>query len=279
MSSYTMELGWLLRGFSQINEKPGLYASPQSVIENSREEFFKAVGEYPFRMWGDERDEPFKIRFEKAFLEYNYMREIGYQTPDAFILQLGSFLRRKMPIYTIHWRKVLEEMYTTETGHGTGTTTGHTTGHTTGNVTEHSVDTTDAWGKSTTNTDSKGHSDTNSTTRSGMSDTPQTELDLNLNNIDFASQVNKSENVTGTDTVNNTSSVTNTEDHSKSVGDKTTDSVGDSVGDSKTDYVNDNYGRGKDVFEIYDEWIQSGYDLFTPLFQDAIREELFMIFN
>ena len=74
MSSYTQELQWLLRGFSDFNEKPQLYASPQSIIENSRKKFFKAVGNYPFKIWGDERDIAFKEEFERSFLEYFFMK-------------------------------------------------------------------------------------------------------------------------------------------------------------------------------------------------------------
>ncbi|EOJ24497.1 hypothetical protein UMU_03032, partial [Enterococcus faecalis EnGen0300] len=80
MSSYTIELGFLLRGFSDINENPMMYASPFSIIENSRENFFKALGRYPFKIWGDERDQAFKEEFERMFLEYFYMKEIGFQT-------------------------------------------------------------------------------------------------------------------------------------------------------------------------------------------------------
>ena len=123
MSSYTIELGFLLRGFSDINENPMMYASPFSIIENSRENFFKALGRYPFKIWGDERDQAFKEEFERMFLEYFYMKEIGFQTPAAFYLELGNFLRRKMPIYCNHWRYLLEEMYVTSTGNSQGSTT------------------------------------------------------------------------------------------------------------------------------------------------------------
>lgn len=263
MSSYTIELSWLLRGFSDFNGKPQLYASPHSVIDNSREEFFKAIGRYPFRIWNDERDQAFKEEFEKSFLEYFYMKEINYQTPTAFYLALGSFLRRKMPIYTTHWRMVLEEMYITQTG--------NVTGNVIGNAVNNDRRTIDSWGKSTTVADSTGESDTDSVARGGLSDTPQNNLDINLNNLNYASQVNKSDSKTHNETIGHNESVTDTEDH--------TVNVGHAVGDTTTDSITDNFGRNKDVFEIYDQWITSGYDLFTPLFQEMMKEQIFLPFN
>lgn len=252
MSSYTIELSFLLRGFSDINENPNMYASPFSIIENSREKFFKAIGRYPFKIWGDERDIAFKEEFEKTFLEFFYMKEIGFQTPSAFYLELGNFLRRKMPIYCNHWRYLLEEMYVTHTGNVQGSTTSGDSR------------TIDSWGKSETNTTTRGTADTEGVSRAGISDTPQNELDLNLDNIDYASQVNKSETKTHNQSTGESNSVTNTEDH--------TVNKGNSVGNS----ITDNTGRSKDVFDIYKQWITSGYDLFTPLFHDCLKEQIFM---
>ena len=175
MSSYTQELQWLLRGFSDFNEKPQLYASPQSIIENSRKNFFKAVGNYPFKIWGDERDIAFKEEFERSFLEYFFMKEYGYQTPDAFILQLGSFLRRKMPIYCQHWRMILDEMYITQTG--------NTKGNVTGNTVNNDSRVTGSKSRSLNHSDSSGTTDAKSVNRSGVSNTPQNELDIDLDNI------------------------------------------------------------------------------------------------
>lgn len=270
MASHTIELSFLLRGFSQINDRPAIFASPHSIIENSREEFFKAVGNYNFKIWGDERDLSFKENFEKAFLEYFYMDEIGYQTPDAFLLQLGSFLRRKMPIYCQHWRKVLDEMYITQTGNVTGNVIGNAVGNSKTNDTR----STDSWSKSTTNANSEGTGETTSVTRAGVSDTPQNELDINLDDIAYASQVNKQDNLSTSKSTGKNDSVTNTEDHTVSVG----ASVSNNVNDTKTDSVTNNHGRNKDIFDIYDEWIKSGYDLYTPLFKDAINEQLFCLF-
>lgn len=252
MSSYTIELGFLLRGFSDINENPMMYASPFSIIENSRERFFKALGRYPFKIWGDERDQVFKEEFERMFLEYFYMKEIGYQAPAAFYLELGNFLRRKMPIYCNHWRYLLEEMYVTHTGNVQGSTT---------NGDSRTID---SWGKSETNATTEGQSDSTGVSRAGVSDTPQNELNINLDKIGYASQVNKSETKNNSHSTGKSNSVTDTEDH--------TVNKGSAAGNS----VTDNTGRSKDVFDIYKQWIDSGYDLFTPLFHDCLKEQIFM---
>lgn len=251
MGSYTIELQFILRGFSAANEKPELYVSPRSMIEMTHKNFFKAVGDYSFKIWNDERDQAFKEQFEKDFLEYFYMKEINFFTADAFILQLGSFLRRKMPVYCQHWRVILDEMYTTESGKVKGSSKGSTANK--------DNKQTDSWGKSTT--------DSESTTvlKAAKSDLPQTLLNIDLDSIDYATEASKSESN------DKSTSTTNSEDHSTAVGNAT--------GTTENSNVTDNYGRSKDVFDIYDEWIKSGYDLFTPLFKEAMNEQLFLIFN
>lgn len=267
MSSYTIELQWLLRGFTAINEKPDLYASPQSLIENGRENFFKAVGNYPFKIWGDQRDQQFKEEFERAFLERFMMSEINYKTPQAFYLQLGSFLRRKMPIYTTHWRHILNEMYITNTF--------NTVGNTVGNTVQSDARTTGDKARTDTEgtTDSKTHSDANSVSRAGVVDTPQNDLDIDLDHLHFVTQVNKSDSKSSSDGTAHGVNKGHTESGDYNV------SVGNNESDTVTDNVTDNKGRNKDVFEIYDQWIQSGYDLFTPVFKEMMRDQLFIAFN
>lgn len=250
----SIALSTLLRGFSQLNEMPMLFASPNSIIENSRENFFKAVGDYPFTIWGDERDEPFKVMFEKNFLSKFYMYEINYETPDAFYLYLGNFLQRKMPIYCRSWRVILDEMYITSTGNTQGNVKGKTVNQDQRN--------TDSWGKSTTESESNSIAKD----RGVNNDLPQSKIDFNVNldNVDYASTANNSEHTSNS----TTTSETNSEDHSKSVGNAT--------GTSESDSISNNQARTKDVFEIYHEWIVSGYDLFTPVFKDMMKEQLFL---
>lgn len=251
MGSYTIELQLILRGFSAANEKPNLYVSPRSMIEMSYENFFKAVGDYSFKIWGDERDQAFKEQFEKNFLEYFYMKEINYFAPDAFILQLGSFLRRKMPIYCNHWRHILDEMYITQSG--------KVVGNSKGSSANNDRRQTDSWGKS------KSDSSSDTVAKAARSDQPQNLLNIDLDKIEYASDTTKSESN------NDSNSNAENEDH--------TTSVGNAAGMTENSNITDNYSRGKDVFDIYDEWIKSGYDLFTPLFREAMNAQLFMIFN
>lgn len=259
MAKYTIELSHLLRAFSSINEQPLMFASPQSIIDSSKDEFFKAIGRYPFKIWGDDRDVMFKEEFERTFLEYFYMKEIGYDTPDAFYLELGNFLRRKMPIYCNHWRYVLSEMYITSTS--------ETKGNVVGNTTNNNVRNVDSWGKSNTDTTTISNTDTKSIARNGTSDTPQNELNIDLDNITFASQVGTADNKGNSVTDSTSNSQTNDENH--------VTETGNAVGNSNTDTTTNNHGRGKDVFDIYHQWIASGYDLFTPLFHDCMREQIF----
>lgn len=263
MASYTQELSWLLRGFSDVNDSPDLFASPRSIIERSYKPFFKAIGDYSFKIWGDERDQAFKEQFEKNFLEFFYMKEYGFQTPDAFILELGSFLRRKMPIYCRHWKVILEEMYVTQTGNVSGNTQGVSNSNDSRQ--------TDSWSKANSHATSDSESNASSAARGGMTDTPQNELKIDLKDLKYATQVNASENVSDSTTSGTNDTESNSEDH--------TTSKGNAVGNKSSQSVTDNYGRNKDVFDIYDQWITSGYDLFTPLYKQAMEEQLFVVFN
>lgn len=263
MASYTIELQFLLRGFSEANEKPDLFVSPRSMIEMSRKNFFKAIGSYPFKIWGDERDKAFQDEFEINFLESFYTKEINYYSPDAFYLHLGSFLRRKMPIHCQHMRAILEEMYVTQTGKVLGNSKGSSKNDDTRK--------TDSHGKSNTHNETNTENQSNTVNRGAKTDTPQGYLDMNLDELDYATEVSKSDsNVKGTGkSISQTD--TESEDH--------TVSVGNAQGATENSNTTDNYGRSKDVFEIYDEWLKSGYDLFTPLYDEMMQEQIFMIFN
>jgi hypothetical protein len=251
MSHYTISLGHILRGFSETNKYPQLYASPRSIIETSYQEFFKAVGEIPIEIFGDERDEQFATDFKKMFLEHFYMREIGYQTVDAFLLELGNFFRRKLPTYSLSWREILEGMYATNTNENKSNNTMTSNGDT------------DGWSTS----DGEGHSKSvaDQLGQSGVSDTPQNELNLDVHDIDYATSVTNSESKSGSqsDNSSHTTGHTNTK--------STNESVSANDGESK--------GRNTDVFSIYSKWVESGYDLFTPLFREVMREQIFLPFN
>jgi hypothetical protein len=253
MASHTIELQFLLRGFTEFNDKPMLYASPRSIIENAHINFFKTIGDYNFKIWGDERDTQFKENLEKNFLEYFLEYEINAQTPDAFILRLGSFFRRKVPVFCQHWRVLLEEMYMTNTGNTAGKT----------NATDKIV--TDLGsvgiGANQTTSDSK----TDSEQLGGISDTPQNELNIDVRNVKFATSVNKGVGTSDANSKSAFNSVDNFNSHSEAVRNA---SGGSNV---------DSFGRSKDVFDIYDQWLKSGYDLFTPFFIAAKDEKLFLL--
>lgn len=260
MASHSIELSFLLRGFSDFNDKEALYASPQSTIENARPKFFKAVGNYPFRVWGDERDIAFKEMFEKSFLEYFYQYEINSQMPDGFYLRLGSFLRRKMPIYAQHFRPLLEEMYVTQTSIG-----GVSIASDTANV---DIRRGGSQSRTDSNENQKSTSKSKAVNRAGKSDTPQNELDINLDKIAYASEVQKSDNGAESDT-------TGERDASVKSGEYNV-SGGGARGKMRTTTDTKGEGRGKDVFDIFDQWNRSGYDLFTPIFHEMIKEQLFV---
>lgn len=253
MASHTIELSFLLRGFSDINDDPYAFISPYEMIERTKEKFFAAIGGISIGVWGDERDEILKQEFQKSFLEYFYMKEIGFQTPTAFYLELGNFLRRKLPIYTTHWKYILDEMYLTSTANSVGNTSSKN---------DNKVQSLSN-SSGTTTTTAANNSD--ATTLSGQADTPQNELDLDLNNMKFASQVGKTNAKNKADSNGQSESSSETSDQ--------TTNAGTASGES----VSSHESRNKDVFDIYSQWISSGFDLFTPIFEEIMREQIFHI--
>lgn len=90
MSRYTTELRYVCEYYAGLEESVG-YDQIKSVIEKSKPYIFDF--DYPIF------DENYRPYFESMFLKHYYFREIGFDTPARFKLELDDTLNTIMPYY------------------------------------------------------------------------------------------------------------------------------------------------------------------------------------
>lgn len=216
------------------------------VADKTFENFFKEI-RWPGYEWNvfdgnPEANAKSLADFKREFLIYFYHYDIGYETTGYFQDMLGSWFRRYMPRYIkLMQGSELDLFMTNDT-------------------------TTLSNGASNTDTKSNSSDKTNSTSndtgttrnRQAFSDTPQSQLDLDLDNVNYASNVQVQD---GKSTAN---------------GSASSDSTGKADSNTKSNNENASRTRGRnaDVFDIVAEWRESNYDNYLSIF-DQIEEEGF----
>ena len=118
------------------------------IREMMNDALIKGVFTFPYDFYGNEQE---KEEFEKLFIQYYYLNEIGFETPERFKIKLQAKLNTIMPYYRqlalTEWDKVrtveqmmtsknLEESTTHEqtiTGDNETTSSGNTTSSSSGN--------------------------------------------------------------------------------------------------------------------------------------------------
>lgn len=216
------------------------------VADKTFENFFKEI-RWPGYEWNvfdgnQEANAKSLADFKREFLIYFYHYDIGYETTGYFQDMLGSWFRRYMPRYIkLMQGSELDLFMTNDT-------------------------TTLSNGASNTDTKSNSSDKTNSTSndsgttrnRQAFSDTPQNQLDLDLDDINYASNVQVQD---GKSTAN---------------GSASSDSTGKADSNTKSNNENASRTRGRnaDVFDIVAEWRESNYDNYLSIF-DQIEEEGF----
>lgn len=216
------------------------------VADKTFETFFKEI-RWPGYEWNvfdgnPEANAKSLADFKREFLIYFYHYDIGYETIGYFQDMLGSWFRRYMPRYIkLMQGSELDLFMTNDT-------------------------TTLSNGASNTDTKSNSSDKTNSTSndtgttrnRQAFSDTPQSQLDLDLDDINYASNVQVQD---GKSTAN---------------GSASSDSTGKADSNTKSNNENASRTRGRnaDVFDIVAEWRESNYDNYLSIF-DQIEEEGF----
>ena len=225
------------------------------VVENTYEDFFKHIGweGQGWNVFSDdwEANEASLADFKKEVLIYFYHYNIGYETSNYFMDQLGSWFRRYMPRYIKLMQGAESDLFMTNDN--TTFSNGKSQTKSLTNSDDHS----------NTKSDSKSHDEGTTRNRQAFSDTPQNELDLDIDAIDYASNVQVQDGKSSADGTAHTESNTDASGHSNSITDGTNDNQ------SRTK------GRNSDVFDIVSEWRDSNYDQYLSIFEQLEAEGYF----
>jgi len=103
VATKTIQLRTYIENFTilEADNETGIPYPLEKRIEIGRQHLFDF--DYPFF------DEKYKPIFERNFIEYFYMREIGFETMGLFKLRLRSWLRSHMTYYNKLWESTLIE--------------------------------------------------------------------------------------------------------------------------------------------------------------------------
>lgn len=225
------------------------------VVDNTYEDFFKHIG-WEGQGWNvfsdnQEANEASLADFKKEVLIYFYHYNIGYETSNYFMDQLGSWFRRYMPRYIKLMQGAESDLFMTNDN--TTFSNGKSQTKSLTNSDDHS----------NTKSDSNSHDEGTTRNRQAFSDTPQNELDLDIDAIDYASNVQVQDGKSSADGTAHTESNTDASGHSNSITDGTNDNQ------SRTK------GRNSDVFDIVSEWRDSNYDQYLSIFEQLEAEGYF----
>lgn len=225
------------------------------VVDNTYEDFFKHIGweGQDWNVFSDdwEANEASLADFKKEVLIYFYHYNIGYETSNYFMDQLGSWFRRYMPRYIKLMQGAESDLFMTNDN--TTFSNGKSQTKSLTNSDDHS----------NTKSDSNSHDEGTTRNRQAFSDTPQNELDLDIDAIDYASNVQVQDGKSSADGTAHTESNTDASGHSNSITDGTNDNQ------SRTK------GRNSDVFDIVSEWRDSNYDQYLSIFEQLEAEGYF----
>ena len=220
---------------------------PWDVVDKTYEQFFKEL-HWEGREWKISDDPDINkqtlIDFKKEFLIYFYNHTIGYETVLYFEDQLGSWFRRFMPRYIKLMEATNLDLFMTN-----DTTT-----------LSNGASITDTVSNSNDKTSSKSNDEGTTRNRQAFSDTPQNQLDLDLDNVNYASNVQVQD---GKSTAN---------------GSASSDSTGKADSNTKSNNENASRTRGRnaDIFDIVAEWRESNYDQYLSIFDDIEQAGYFM---
>lgn len=218
MSEYTMKL----RDLIKMLELPNVYVSYKDIISNGLPMLFN----FDFPMFNEDH----KVELEEKIVKRYYMREIGFETPEMFVVGLDEKLNSIMPYYNELYKTASmeydilnpiyeEEKYTGEKS-GDNSNTGNvkntlsSTANTTTTSSGNSESTNNSNGSENKNsnltTNNTVDTSSNSSEHSLLSDLPQIRYSLGNNKYSTDYGTN-SENKTQTTSGTNSSHGTSTE--------------------------------------------------------------------
>lgn len=236
---------------------------PWDVVDKTYEQFFKEL-HWEGREWQISDDQEINkqtlIDFKKEFLIYFYNHTIGYETVLYFEDQLGSWFRRFMPRYIKLMEGMNNDLFMTNDM--TTLSNGNSESDTRSDSEDHNHTVTDS------NTKSTSHDDGTTRNRQAFADTPQNELDIDIDNLNYASNVQVQDGKSTAD------GKADSETHS----DTQSDGTGKANSNTKSNNENASRTRGRnaDVFDIVSEWRESNYDQYLSIFDDIEQAGYFM---
>lgn len=203
-------------------------------------------------------------QFQKLFLQHFFDSESKYETPGLFKLRLKSWWGEFMPMYSNLLRESMGSNYFV-TSHTLATHSALALGSSIDSSSQTNLNN-DA---SSNNGANSGGTNANSNSNSANLDTPQDQLDLNLDNLEYATGVSRD------------NGKTHSNDLSTSIGENQGASLNTSD-NSNTKRSNDNStsqdetsARNEAITTIIGNWLSGGYSVYLDIF-DKLDEHLFL---
>lgn len=271
MASYTVTVSEMIRSYSDINNwrvnpnprrlrkyhnSNNNYFNvdkPWEAVDKTYQEFFNF--DFYFNVFPDDKEanDAAKIQFMKRFILHFYLYEIGYETPGAFKLQLQNWLNEYMPLYSQLLAKQVTDIFITNSGKVLSKNNSVSQNKTLSNA------------QTAEETAAVNNTNSASELRGAVSDTPQNNLLIDVDNLGYASSVNNNKS-----TDEGSGAQTNS---------GRTSSNADQLQNSKNDVLSetDSAFRNRDVFDIIKNWTDSNYSIYLDIFDKVEASGLFMM--
>jgi len=255
MASYTVTVNDILRSYSDRNNFNNFFNfdSPWDLVNKTYQNFFNF--DFYFNVFpNDEKaNEAAKIQFEKRFILHFYLYEIGYETPGAFKLALQNWLNEFMPLYSQLLAKQQTDIFITNEGKITSKNSSTSKNKTLSNSQSAEEST------AINNTNSASNLKTAST------DTPQNVIGIDIDNLDYASQVGNNKSTDEGSGAQNNSGRTSAN----------ADQLQDAINDGKSE--NESSSRNQDIFNIIKNWTDSNFSIYLDIFDKIEATGMFMM--
>lgn len=257
MASYTMTVENILRSYSDLNNLNNnnfyKFDEPWVLVDKTYQKFFNF--DFYFNIFPNypAANDAAKIAFMKQFVLHFYLYEIGYETPGAFKLQLQNWLNEYMPLYSQLLAKQTTDIFVTNSGKVLSKNNSVSQNKTLSNA------------QTAEETTAANNTNSVSELRGAVSDTPQNNLLIDVDNLGYASSVN-----------NNKSS---DEGSGAQTNSGRTASNADQLQNSKNNVFSetDSNFRNRDIFEIIKNWTDSNYSIYLDIFDKVEASGLFMM--
>lgn len=282
MATYTVRLSeWVKSLKTEIEEEhPDIKLSYSQVMDYAAQKIL----DFPYRCYGiePEEDEKFRRELNITILRKYFMREIGYETPELWKIQLESRLRLVMPKYRELYKSTLFELdfespYHIITKHNEIKRDDGTVDRTGTRDTDTDSNTSTTYGKKTID-DGNGSRNSTTNTIGYDSDFPQ----FSFSQGDYATTGNTSDSTTNeTTTTKNTESQSGTDTATGKGIEKETWKDGEkNLNTMVDDYIHDVSGHttNMDILNAVEKWRELIVNINEMIVND-IADLFMMVYN